>query len=162
MRRGFTLIEVLVVIALFGVMLIFAIPALYQMLQTYYVKMAASQMAIHIRMARNLAVSQKVNYHMTINSKDSGTIPNTYSVLFESYTGTYLDVPRLETDIPEAVQILSTSIFTGGAATLEFDSRGRITSTTGASPYTIDIQGANDRTYRLTVDKIGSVQIDEV
>jgi prepilin-type N-terminal cleavage/methylation domain-containing protein len=159
-RRGFTLLEALVVLAIIGVILLFAIPMLYRMLQTYYVKTAANQFAIQVRMARNLSVSQKVNYQIVINSQTHGTSPNIYSVQFAS-GGTFQRVPNLDTNVRDNIQILNTSIFSSGQATLTFDPRGRIATATGATPYLIEFQGPYLR-CRITVDSIGAVQVEEL
>jgi prepilin-type N-terminal cleavage/methylation domain-containing protein len=160
-RRGFTLMETLVVIAIIGVFLLFAIPMLYRMLQSYYVKTAANQFAIQVRMARNLSVSQKTNYQIVINSQTHGT-PNVYTVQYAP-GGTFQVVPNLDTDIPENVQIPNTAIFSAGQAILQFDPRGKISATSGGggTPYRIEFQGPYLR-YRVTVDSIGAVQIEEI
>jgi len=158
-RRGFTLMETLVVVAIIGVLLLFAIPMLYRTLQSYYVKTAANQFAIQVRMARNLSVSQKVNYQIVINSKNHLSDPNIYKIQFAPY-GTVQAVPNIDTDIAENVQILNTAIFGAGRATLTFDPRGRITTAFGATPYLIEFQGPYLR-YRVIVDSIGAVQIEE-
>jgi prepilin-type N-terminal cleavage/methylation domain-containing protein len=157
-RRGFTLMETLVVVAIIGVILLFAIPMLYRMLQSYYVKTAANQFAIQVRMARNLSVSQKTNYQIVINSQTHGT-PNVYTVQYAP-GGTFQVVPNLDTKIPDSIQIPNTANFAAGQATLTFDPRGKIVASAGPTPYLIEFQGPYLR-YRVTVDSIGAVQIEE-
>ncbi len=159
-RRGFSLMEALVVVAIIGVFLLFAIPTLYRMLQGYHVKTAANQFAIQVRMARNLSVSQKTDYQMVINDKSHLGAPNTYKLQYFP-AGIIQAVPNMDTDIADNVQILSTAIFAAGQATLLFDPRGRIKTANGAAtPYLIEFQGPYLR-YRVTVDSIGAVQIEE-
>ena len=158
-RRGFTLMETLVVVAIIGVILLFAIPMLYRLLQSYYVKTAANQFAIQVRMARNLSVSQKVNYQIVIKSTTHGTSPNTYSVQFAP-GGTFQVVPNLDTNIQDNIQILNTPIFSAGQATLTFDPRGKISAGIVSTPYLVEFQGPFLR-YRVTVDSMGAVQIEE-
>jgi|GEM_PF-1621516 len=160
LRKGFTLLETLIVVAILGVILIFAIPALLGMFQSYKVKTAASQIAIHVRMARNLCVSQKINYQLIIRSNDALTNQNTY-VVRNSPSGSYVNVPNLDTAFPTGVKIRSTSIFSSGIATLQFTPTGRIASLSGTPPYLIEVIGPNQLLYRVTIDTTGSVEVRE-
>jgi prepilin-type N-terminal cleavage/methylation domain-containing protein len=159
-KNGFTLLETLVVVAIVGVILLFAIPALYSMLQSYKVKATASQIAIQIRMARNLCVSQKTDYQVIIHSVDASSSPNTY--LIQNRPGaSYSTVPNLDTTVPASVKILSTGIFSGGIATLQFTPRGKVISALGTPPYLIEIEGVNQLRYQILIDPTGSVEVKE-
>jgi prepilin-type N-terminal cleavage/methylation domain-containing protein len=160
LRKGFTLLETVIVVAIIGIVLLLAIPALLGMFQSYKVKTAASQIAIHVRMARNLCVTQKVAYQVVIRSEDAFTNQNTYVVLNKP-SFSYVPVPNLDTTFPSGVKIRSTSIFSSGVATLQFTPTGRIISSTGTSPYFIEIEGANQLQYRVTIDPTGSVEVRE-
>jgi prepilin-type N-terminal cleavage/methylation domain-containing protein len=167
MRKGFTLVETLVVIAILGVIILFAVPTLYRMLQNYYVKSAASQFAVQVRMTRNLAVTQKRDYRITVCSKDASSppcSPNTYLIEYEDEGGSFITLPHVQKNIPNSIEILSGAIFLSGQATLEFDSRGKIKSTTvvATSPFLIDFQNVYTLQYRVAIDSIGSVKIEEV
>ena len=159
-RNGFTLLETLVVVAIVGVVLLFAIPALYSILQSYKVKSTANQIAIQIRMARNLCVSQKTDYQVIINSMTASPNPNTY-VIQNRPAGSFTDVLNLDTKIPAGVQILNTGILSGGSATLQMNPRGKIFCVTGSIPYLIEIEGVNQLRYRILVDPTGSVEVKE-
>jgi prepilin-type N-terminal cleavage/methylation domain-containing protein len=159
-KNGFTLLETLVVVAIIGVILLFAIPALYSMLQSYKVKTTANQIAIQIRMARNLCVSQKMDYQAIIHSTDASSTPNSY-IIQNRPGASYSIVPNLDTTIPPGVTILSTGIFSGGIATLQFTPRGKIVSALGAPPYLIEIEGLNRLRYQILIDPTGSVDVKE-
>jgi prepilin-type N-terminal cleavage/methylation domain-containing protein len=159
-RKGFSLLETLIVVAIFGVILLMAIPALYRMLQSYKVKTAANQIAIHVRLARNLCVTQKISYQLVLRSDSASSKQNSYEILNKP-VGTYVDLPNIDTAIPSGVKILSSSNFSSGIATLQFTSTGKISSTYGTSPYLIELEGATQLRYRVTIDPTGSVEVKE-
>ncbi len=79
-RRGFTTLEVLVVLALMGLFLLAAMPSLVRFYHNYQLRTAASQLQIHIRLARYLAVKQKTPYRVRVFPETDGTSPNSYVV----------------------------------------------------------------------------------
>lgn len=160
MRKGFTLLESIIVVAIIGIILLFAIPALLTIYQTYKTKTAASQIAIHVRMARNLCVTQKIPYKVVIHSDTALSNQNTYQVQNQPVS-TFQDIPYLDCAVPSGVKIRSTSIFSSGVATLQFNARGKISSTTGSPPYLIELEGSNQVLYRVTIDPTGSVEVKE-
>jgi prepilin-type N-terminal cleavage/methylation domain-containing protein len=166
-QKGYSLIELLVVLALIASMLLISLPRLFYILQTYYVKTAASHLAIQIRFARNESVTRKIDYRIVIYSKKASVRPNTYTIEYNPQgDGTSFEpVPGIATTLPLNIMILDSSIFTGGVATISFDSRGsaKATGTPPPNPpFQIDVASINGQRYRVQVEFTGAVQVNKV
>ena len=163
LRKGFTLVEALVVLALLASMLLIFLPKLLWMLQTYYVKSAASQMAIHLRFARNESVTRKMDYRIVINNDQASLTPNTYLLEYDPQDdATFRPVPHVSTTLPPGVEILNSAVFSSGVATVWFDSRGGAKSLVGSPPFSIDIRSVNGEIYRVQIQLTGAVQVTKV
>ena len=89
--RGFSLIEITVVLAIMGMMVTVGFPAMQEWLERYRTRNAASEIAAVIQLQRMRAVSQNTSFSIAFNDTDA-----TYT-LFQGdpATGTMLDViPR--------------------------------------------------------------------
>ena len=78
---GYSLSEILVVIALIGIFVLFAGPALADAFKSYKVRAAANNLTTDIRAQRYLAVTNRATRTITINRVDHSTAPNQYSYL---------------------------------------------------------------------------------
>lgn len=156
-----SLLEILIVIALIGIMVAFGIPALYRFFQDYRVKTAATQIGTQIRLARNNCVSQKIQYRVIINNKNATTNRNTYTVQ-NNKSGSFLPVDYLDFDLPGGINIENSAVFIGGVATITMDTRGGVSALAGSPPFFIDIKGITGLTYRITVQLTGAVKVEKV
>ena len=122
--REISTIETLLVLGLFAIVLLIAIPQLAGMLRSYKINTAAMQVAMHIRFARNAAVKTKNEYR--IHYKDLSSPPalrNTYRV--EVNDGGWKQDTDLKGVLPSGNFELPSGvdIETGGMAQLVLDSR---------------------------------------
>lgn len=91
-EMGFSLIELLVVLALIGMSVIVGYPAMMEWLERYQVRAAASEIASSIQLQRMRAVSQNVEFSIQFDPDN-----NTYALYqgADPDTGLMLDViPR--------------------------------------------------------------------
>lgn len=76
---GYSLSELLTVIALLGLFTLFGGPAMADAFRAYKVRSAADIVATDVRGMRYSAVGQRTPRTMTINSQGAGSNPNTYT-----------------------------------------------------------------------------------
>lgn len=115
--KGFTLVELLIVLALMAIMTSFAIPAWQHYSENTNLKTATRAITADIIQTRQRAIAENVNtYQMTFN-----TGSNTYS-LSRSDTGETLWTKKL-TDFGKK-NILYYGYFMGGGSALSFQRRG--------------------------------------
>jgi hypothetical protein len=115
-------------------------------LATYRTKMAATQLAMDIRFARNACVKKKIVYTITINDATASPNPNTYEI---SASG----IPTSSRSLPAGVSIASGSI-----TQINFQSLGGCsTLPSGNTNRNIDITGGSGYRQRLTVSLSGNV-----
>jgi prepilin-type N-terminal cleavage/methylation domain-containing protein len=159
-RAGFTLVEALVVLLILAALLLIAIPAFYSLLQNYYLKTAATQMGIQLRLARNACITQKVLYRATFRSSTSFSSPNTYIIEYQKAPFTFSVVQNLDFHLPSGIEIVDSPVFSSGVATINFNTRGGATSTTGTPPYDVNIRSSvNGSVYRIRVYLTGDVDV---
>ena len=143
-EAGFSLSEMLAVLAIIGIVVAIGIPLVNQQLKTAEVRGAADLMAVHMRAARMIAVSHHKNIPFTVNA----TPTNTYS-----YEGT--DGVTRTIAMPGVVRIT-----TGSTATITFKSDGSVTAA-GSVILESDVPNAIER-WTLTVSLLGMVNTAHV
>ncbi|MCS7311918.1 MAG: prepilin-type N-terminal cleavage/methylation domain-containing protein [Acidobacteria bacterium] len=154
-RRGFTTLELLVVLALMSLFLLAAMPALVRFYQTYQLRTAASQMQIHMRLARYLAVKQKTPYRVLIFPETDGTSPNSY-VVERLDGGGWTPLPAYRFSFAgEGVRILE-----GSVVEVRFDTFGGATAVGGSGAGRIFLQGRH-RSAEIVIGRVGAVEILE-
>jgi type II secretion system protein H len=126
--RGFSLVEVLVVIAILAVVLAIAAPNFTAYRDNTNLKEAARSISSDMQLAKQRAVSESRNYRINFSEAE-----NTYTIQQQT-------VPNVEgyTDLitktvgagNTAIKILGTPSFSGGVSYVTFQSRG--TSTFGS------------------------------
>jgi len=141
---GFSLPELLIVIALMGLFIIFGGPSLNDAFRSYKVRSVANDLVTDLRALRYNAVSTRAQRTMTISDQNAGS-PNQYS--YVNYKGAGVTV-RLD-----GVNIESTS-----AASITFNING---STGAFGNQTLSVSGMindsrNDR-YTITVTPTGTI-----
>ena len=144
---GFTLIEILLVMAVISIMAAMTVPMIAGAMERYYVISAGQQVASTIRLARFQAVARNSNVQIT----------------FDEAAGTYQtevwDSVDMAWDALGEVQILPRDItFVGAPADIAIEPTGRTADTAGC-PCTITVSNENDDTRTITVSRSGRVQL---
>ena len=142
---GFSLPELLTVIAIMGLFILFGGPAMADAYRAYKVRSAADMLVTDIRALRYNAVAQRATQTLTINTQGNSTAPNQYS--FVNIKG--VTVVRQE---EVGVNIDDTS-----STTITFNNTG----STGTGNLTVimslTVNGDRGDRYTLTVTPTGTV-----
>ncbi|MBI4169481.1 MAG: prepilin-type N-terminal cleavage/methylation domain-containing protein [Acidobacteria bacterium] len=143
--RGYSLPELLIVIALIGIFVVFGGPALSEAFRSYKVRSAANNLTTDIRALRYIAVAERATRTMTVNKTDHATAPNQYS--YVNSRGQTVTV-RLE----------HVDIETGSDGTVSFNNKGA-TGTAGNLQVIVStwIGGTRGDRYTITVRPSGTV-----
>ena len=144
--EGFSLPELLAVIAILGIMVVFGGPAVNEAYRAYKVRSAADSLVTDLRALRYNAVANRASRTMTLNNQ-SNAAPNQY---------TYVNAKGLTVTFNLEI---GTNIETSSAASVTFNNYGA----TGASGNTtVSVSGMindsrNDR-YTITITPSGTVR----
>lgn len=157
-QHGYSLAELLTIVAIVGVVTMVTIPAFMQLMPQYRIRSASSEVAASLRMLRGKAVSTRSNWKMIID-------PTTEQYSFwENIGGTWTQMGENGKPVPAGV--IATKALNGadiqGASTFEvvFTRDGSITPTTP-----VDIVLATDNKwvrynrYTITVAASGNVTV---
>lgn len=154
-RRGFTTLELLVVLALMALFLLAAMPALVRFYQAYQLRTAASQVQIHMRLARYLAVKQKTPYRVRIFPETDGAAPNSYVIERLDGSG-WTPLPAYRFSFARGgIRILE-----GSVVEVRFDTFGGATTIGGSGAGLIFLQGRY-RSAEIAVSPAGAIEITE-
>jgi prepilin-type N-terminal cleavage/methylation domain len=144
-QSGFSLAELLIVIAMIGVTVGIAIPLVNEQMRIAEVRSAADQLAVHLRAARMIAVSQHRNVDVTVNADDASVDPNT--IQYERTLGNPQTIK-----MPGLVKIIA-----GSTATITFHSDGSSDATSTVTAESV-VSNATER-WVLTVNILGLVTV---
>ncbi len=144
-ETGYSLPELLIVIALIGLFVLFGGPAMADAFKAYKVRSVANSLTVDLRALRYNAVSTRSPRTMTINNTASAS-PNQYS--YTNYKGDPITV-RIEPFV---------DIETTSAASITFNING----STGASgnqtlSVSMAINGSRNDRYTITVTPSGTI-----
>ncbi len=142
--KGVTITELLAALAILGIMLIVAIPAMGEWVRKARVRSAADEMTVGLRATRYIAVANRTSSDFTINVD-----PLNYF--------SYSDVNGREVrvEMPVGVRLVSTT-----ANPITFNLNGGISG--GEQTIVIETKVAGDLTHRytITVSSIGKIAVD--
>lgn len=143
---GFSLSELLVVIALMGLFILFGGPAMADAYRAYKVRSVADILSTDVRAMRYSAVAQRATRSMTINDKTNVSAPNQYT--FVNARGQSV-TRQIESGV---------NIDTGGAATISFNNNGATGTTANLTvSVSMDINSDRGDRYTITVTPTGTV-----
>jgi prepilin-type N-terminal cleavage/methylation domain-containing protein len=142
--RGYSLPELLIVIALIGLFVLFGGPAMADGFRAYKVRSVANNLTIDLRALRYNAVANRTPFTMTINNLTNAS-PNQYS-----YNNVKGDAITIRLD--------SVDIETTSAASITFNINGS-TGATGNQTVSVSkfISGSRNDRYTITITPSGTI-----
>jgi prepilin-type N-terminal cleavage/methylation domain-containing protein len=143
-QSGFTLAELLIVIALIGITVGIGIPLINEQVRIAEIRSTADRLAVHLRAARMIAVSQHRDV-VGVHGDDASVDPNTIS-----YDKTLGDT--LLVKMPGRVKIV-----TGSAASITFHSDGSSDASSTVTAESV-VSEATER-WVLSVNILGLVSV---
>ena len=143
---GFSLSELLTVVALMALMILFAGPAFSEAFKAYKVRSVANEMTLDLRALRYNAVANRTTATMTLNNQSHATAPNQYT--FVNSKGTPVTV-RLQSGV---------NLETASAATVSFNNNGS-TGVAGnlSAVVSMPINDARGDRYTVSITPSGTV-----
>lgn len=150
--RGFTLIEMLVTLAIFAVLLMIAIPSMRPFLQSQSVKNASMDINSTVTLARSEAIKRNATVDVKANS---ATTDWTQGWAVSQTTTT----APVTTDVIRKQPALGNIVITSSSGSFSFDGNGRMTST--GSTFTIkpiNKAGSQPLCLTVTVGSTGRVE----
>ena len=147
LNLGFTVVELLTVMAIMMVITAIATPTFYYWLPTYRLSAGARQIAADLQLARMKAISQNTSYRLRF------TDPNTYEM--QKFDGVWAVAPgHGSVDLPEGITVTIGTPYN----TSEFQSRGTANTGVGTSAITVTNGDLNNV---VCIKLVGRVFIDD-
>ncbi len=146
-QRGFTMMEILMLVAVVVVLAGIAMPWFLGTLESYRLRVAAWEIAGDLRLARQKAVSTQIRHRFCLSSCDSAVPAGGYLLERE---GTPWTVEVARTDFPDGVVITTTA----PGDKITFDAKGDVSGATGTVTLT-----NQTGTYRVATASTGRVQV---
>ncbi|HVO58803.1 MAG TPA: GspH/FimT family pseudopilin [Dongiaceae bacterium] len=148
-NRGFTLIELVMVVAIGMILAAMALPALKSSLQYFRLRSAVSSVTGAIQSTRYRAIFDGCPYNISFDAT-----ANTYQIASETNGGSAC--ASSFTNVGTAVPWGISNVVLNQNTTLQFKPSGLVTATTGAMTMTLTY-GPNTKT--ITVSNYGNVNV---
>ncbi len=151
-RRGFTLLELLVVVSIILIVTLMALPSARNAIRSYRLNAAASAVSGVIQSTRYQAIMVGCPYTLTFTTSSM-----TYQLATESITGTPPACSTSFSNVGSAVPwTTSKEIAIDQNLTLQFNPSGTVTATTGSTTFNLKL---GTMTKAFTVSGVGNVSI---
>jgi len=152
---GFTLLELMLVVAVALVMLKISLPVINTSLSNLYLGSAASSLAGAIQSARFQAISLGCPVQIAVSS-------TTYQISAESITGSPPTCTTTFSNVGSAVQFASSQISLSPSTTLQLNPNGTVTAAGGTIPTNFSLvlsQLKGTQTKTVRVSGVGYVKV---
>lgn len=160
--RGFTLLEILVVIALIGIMSAIAVPVFIESNARSNIWTASERMGALIRQTRLKAISQNTTYRVHFACPSAGQIR---ALIMTGDPAVDDDAGRCSDSVDGDSNVMemptSVTYDSDGADYLQVTGRGVFTASGGAIPLTISVN-YGDSIRTLTVSATGQISFSDV
>jgi len=142
-QKGYSLVELLLVLGIMGIFLAVSIPALGQYMRSYSARVGADEFVSHVRLARHLAISRHQPVDVTVNAED-------YS-LPDWTAGDIASAGTRDFELPRGCTMVS------GTGTVTFRTDGTIS--TGATTMRLEIalDGEITARYEIAISTAGKI-----
>ena len=146
-QSGFSISEILVVLAIIAVILLFSLPALGERYRGYRIRTQVNEMTAHLKAARHTAITKRMDVSFTVNDEGDSP-PNQYN-----YTNSKAMVRT--GSMPEGIAITSAP-----ATALVFKTNGGLDGSAAAIVLEYLVSDARVDQYTVNVSTIGMVDVD--
>ena len=151
--RGWTLLELMVVVAIMGVLVKISLPTVQNTILAYRLSAAASSVAAAIQGTRYQAVMVGCPYTIAFNANST-----TYQVQTEAISGTPPACAGSFSNVGSAIPWATDGgVSLTPSTTLQFSPNGTVTATTGTLSLALSNGSAGTRT--ITVSGVGNVKV---
>ncbi len=146
-QSGFSLAEILVVVAIIGIMLLFSLPAIAERYKGYKIRTMVNELSSDLKAARHTAITRRMDVDFTVRDQGDSP-PNQYT-----YTNSK-GIVRLVT-MPENMAITSAP-----ASAFTFERNGALDGS--AETIVLESQVSGDRIdqYTVNISIVGMITID--
>jgi prepilin-type N-terminal cleavage/methylation domain-containing protein len=159
-RRGFSLLEVMIVLVVAGIVMGFGLPTFSGYREELHLVQARAHLAEDVRLARQLAVTQRCPVYIRFGELPGGSDIRAYEVLVDrDGTGRFdAGERRWQRSLPRDVRLAS--VGATPVAMLAFGASGRLARTSeGVTPGgTFVFRNVRNRRDTLVVDASGTVE----
>jgi type IV fimbrial biogenesis protein FimT len=149
-NSGFTLIELMITIALLGILSFFAIPSYRTWIQNTQIRGGAEAILNGIQLARAEAVQRNTNTQFVLGSKADWTV--------QTASGTAIQTRTSQDGSPN----VTVAVTPAGATTITFNAFGRVQNANAINRIDVDssvLSAADSREMRITIGAGGNIRM---